>query len=239
MRRSLAALLLLPVLLLTNGCGRPAGVDGNLVNGWPTLPAVAIPPQQVGSCYRTEYNELWNEDLVVINCDGGSWRTQVVYVGAFDAADTKMQAPPLENGPSRIAAYTTCGKQADAGIGGDWHTVRVELGLVVPSPDDWSAGQRWYRCDLRWTTGSGGSLHNGFTTMPLNLRVSCLTVTASGCRTVDAAYLGFADGTNHNPHIDGAPTYPTNLLATRRPHQLPHPTTMRRTARGTTAHGIL
>jgi hypothetical protein len=148
MRRVWAAVALgLAVGLAATGCSRPAGVDGNLTNGWPAMgPAkVAVPP--AGVCYDVPYTTVWTGDFSTVDC-AGTHRLETAYVGAFTGDDASRSAPPGLGSPALGTAYARCQQGASDYLGGDWHNAIVWLGLVRPSENAWSAGARWFRCDL-------------------------------------------------------------------------------------------
>ncbi|HKT02585.1 MAG TPA: septum formation family protein [Rugosimonospora sp.] len=149
------------------GCSRPAGVDGDLTNGWPAFPQAKTPVPAVGACYGEQYAATWYGPFDTVSCDQDH-ASETAYVGTFTGADGQREAPPNADSPSRKTAYLDCVNRADDYLGGDWHTAYVWLGLVLPSPAAWSGGARWYRCDLlktsdveHSTTNSTGSVKDG------------------------------------------------------------------------------
>src|SRR5262249_25806610 len=130
-----------------SGCGKPAGVDGNLTNGWPPFAKAKTPIPEVGACYDKEYSATWYGPFETVPCEE-SHQSETAYVGAFSGADAQRSAPPHTDSPSRKTAYLDCVTKAGDYLGGDWHTAYVWLGLVLPSPAAWAGGAHWYRCDL-------------------------------------------------------------------------------------------
>jgi hypothetical protein len=132
--------------LTMTGCGRPAGVDGDLTDNWPSLgtPEVFVP--EAGVCHP----RLQDVTLLAyrpVDC-ARPHLTETVYVGSFAGPDADRSIPPAPGSPAVRAARAECDKQADALLGGDWRSGRLVLALLVPRAEAWSGGARWYRCDL-------------------------------------------------------------------------------------------
>lgn len=132
------------------GCGKPAGVDGDLVNGWPQFPDAKTPVPVAGSCYTEEYSATWYGDFDPVSC-ATTHVTESAYVGTFTDADASRATPPTAGSNARKTAYKTCVSKANDYLGGDWHTAYAWLGMVLPSPAAWTGGARWFRCDLMKT----------------------------------------------------------------------------------------
>jgi hypothetical protein len=143
----LAAVLCVAVIIALSGCGKPGGVDGDLLNGWPAFAKAVTPTPKVGACYDSNYVPTWYGDFNTVPCDEGH-QAETAYVGTFTGNDAERSSPPSTNSPSRRAAYSECVKAVKDYLGGDWHTAYVWLGLVLPSTAAWHGGARWYRCDL-------------------------------------------------------------------------------------------
>lgn len=144
----LAAVLCVAVAGALAGCGKPGGVDGDLVNGWPAFAKAVTPTPKVGACYDRDHPaSTWYGPFDTVSCTA-SHQEETVYVGAFTGNDAKRAAPPSANSPIRKAVYDQCVNAAKDYLGGDWHTAYVWLGLVLPSAAAWRGGARWYRCDL-------------------------------------------------------------------------------------------
>ncbi|GAA3245534.1 septum formation family protein [Dactylosporangium siamense] len=138
-----AALLGLTAVLA--GCGKPAGTDGNLANGWPALPAASYAPPSTGTCLTAAVSafEPSAAPLQAVDC-AEPHTVEVVGTGAVpDAA-----APPAwDSDPSR-AAFAECDKAAAAYLGGDWRTGRLFPVFRVPLPAVWQAGGRQFLCGI-------------------------------------------------------------------------------------------
>ncbi len=175
------------VALALSGCGKPAGVDGDLTNAWPAFEKAKTPVPVVGACYPDEYDSTWHGDFdSAVDCKVASHQTETVYVGTFTAADADRSAPPLAGSSSRKAAYSQCQKAATEYLGGEWQSGKVFLGLVLPDDKAWAGGARWYRCDVTAFKDSNldivattGSVKDGLRgSRPLGL--TCLIVTDDG-----------------------------------------------------------
>jgi hypothetical protein len=153
--------------LVLAGCSKPAGVDGDLINGWSAFDKAKTPVPALGACYDKDYAVTWYGPFDTVPCDQDH-QTETAFVGTFTGKDAQRAAPPNSDSPARKTAYLNCVAKANAYLGGDWHTAYVWLGMVLPSPAAWSGGARWYRCDLlktndveHSTVSSTGSVKDG------------------------------------------------------------------------------
>jgi putative regulator of septum formation len=181
-----APVLLIAAAFALGGCGRPAGIDGDLTNAWPAFPKAVTPVPAVGACYPTAYDETWYGDFANAVPCSGEHQTETVYVGTFTGADADRSAPPLGGTPARRTAYDQCQTAANAYLGGQWQDGRVDLGLTLPDDKAWAGGARWYRCDVVKYTDSNysevdtvGSVKDGLKDAR-PLAVTCLTLTDDG-----------------------------------------------------------
>jgi hypothetical protein len=198
MRRGWALAAGAVVALALGGCGKPAGVDGDLTNAWPALPKAKTPVPVVGACYPKEYDPTWYGDFdSAVDCKTVGHQTETVFVGSFTGADADRSAPPLAGSAARKTAYGQCQQSATDYLGGDWQSAKVEVGLILPDDKAWTGGARWYRCDVIQfkdseynTVATDGSVKDGLRgSRPL--AVTCLIVTDNGkgnvTKTEDAA----------------------------------------------------
>jgi hypothetical protein len=133
------------------GCGKPAGVDGNLTNGWAMLPEAKIAVPTAPACYTATEDDLTTITKwpAPVDCTA-SHNVELIYVGQFTGADADNSAgPPASGSAGRRKAYEDCADQAKSFLGADWRTGRLDLTLDVPITAQWEAGARWYRCDLQ------------------------------------------------------------------------------------------
>jgi len=169
---------LVATLALT-GCGsNPAGVDGDISDDWRPMsePKPFVPDNEV--CHSSAVESGYLAAYAPVDC-ATTHVTETVHVGAFDAAGGKSPAPGEK---SYQTAYAECGAKASTFLGGDWRTARLNLGLVLPAPEAWQGGSRWYRCDLAETrslddnsmASRDGSL-KGALSKTSALRYSCFT----------------------------------------------------------------
>jgi hypothetical protein len=183
-RKGLAVAVGALLALAVAGCAKPAGTDGDLINGWPALAKAKTPVPLVGVCYDKEYAATWYGPFESVACDQ-SHQSETAFVGTFTGADADRSSPPNTDSPSRKSAYLDCVAKANDYLGGDWHTAYVWLGLVLPSTAAWTGGARWYRCDLlktsdveHSTTTSSASVKDGLRgTKPL--AITCINTVES------------------------------------------------------------
>jgi Septum formation len=139
-----AAVLLCAAVLLA-GCGRPAGVDGDLTNNWPAMAEAKAAVPEAGVCYDQAYDTTWTGPFDTVDC-AHEHHVETTYVGQFTGADPA--APPAAGSPGRRSAFQACMSNTDDYLGGDFHAALVFLGLVLPSANAWKGGARWFRCDV-------------------------------------------------------------------------------------------
>lgn len=215
---------LLAAVILLAGCARPAGVDGNLTNGWPMPAEPKLPMPAAPACYNVpgEDPESVGKWPAPVDC-GTEHTVETAFIGQFTGADAQRTSPPSSGGPERRAAYQECATQAKAYLGDDWRVGRLELFLVLPIELHWEAGARWYRCDLveykdledfkivtRAASLKGGLAAGG------ELRLACTSVTAAG-DAIDKVLPAACNATHNGEfagvfdHADGP--YPTDQAA--------------------------
>jgi hypothetical protein len=73
---------------------------------------------------------------------------ETVHVGTFVGAD--QAEPPPAGGPTRRQAYRDCFASAKEFLGDDYRIAPLALSVAVPVESDWTAGARWFRCDLAY-----------------------------------------------------------------------------------------
>ena len=171
MRRFGAVVAVVAAVAVLSGCtgGLPSGVDGDLTNGWPAMPAPKVAVPTVGVCYdKAATNGVWCGDFVTQDCLRPH-AVETVFVGNFTGPDADRSNPPSIGGQARAAAYAQCRKGAVDYLGDDYHLGMLRLTLVMSSPAAWAGGARWYRCDITRFTDAladtvdlgGGSVKDG------------------------------------------------------------------------------
>jgi hypothetical protein len=190
-RKVLGGLVLaLGTALALTGCGKPAGTDGNLTNGWAMLPEAKIAVPTAPACYTAT-----EEDLTTItkwpapvDCTS-SHNVELIHVGQFTGSDAdNTSGAPASGSSGRRKAYEECAEKAKEFLGADWREGRLELTLDVPIPQQWEAGARWYRCDLQeYKDLEDYAVATRFTSLKGALsgdksepRIGCLTITEAG-----------------------------------------------------------
>ncbi|WP_238017113.1 septum formation family protein [Dactylosporangium sp. AC04546] len=193
------ALTLVAVLLLA-GCAKPAGTDGDLVNGWAAQPSASYTVPAVGTCVTGGGISAFEPSaapVTTVDC-AQEHTAEVVLVGTFSGPAAAAAAPPAwDSDPSR-AAYAECSKAATAYVGADWHTGRLFPWFSLPKEAAWKGGARQYVCglaeaedDLFAPKARTGSLKDGLKD-PKPLALTCVRLDGSDVspegfyRTVEA-----------------------------------------------------
>lgn len=148
MRRWLTRVVLGGVAALTlAGCGAPAGVDRDLTDDWavPGEPAPFTP--ETGACHP-EFHEVGYITVYrPVDC-ADEHMVETIHVGTFTGEHADRATLPPAGSPARLAAWRECDAKAAETLGADWRTGRLWLSVVLPSPQGWLSGARWFRCDL-------------------------------------------------------------------------------------------
>jgi hypothetical protein len=150
MRRWLAAAAVAAVTaaLALGGCtGKPAGVDGDLTNNWAALAEAKPFEPEPGTCNAGTVGSGSLASFEPIDCGSDYW-VQVVHRGTFTGPTASRGVPPAQTGQDFKAAYAECDRSAKAFLGGEWRAARLALSVVVPTPQAWRGGARWFRCDV-------------------------------------------------------------------------------------------
>lgn len=172
MRRWLAALVCATVVLTAAaGCATlPAGLDGDVTNGWATLPDAASFRPASGVCHDDVRSTVPQEAYAPYDC-AQRHVAETIHVGDLPAAaGTASDSYGGPTGAASRAAFAECQKRATAFLGGPWRTSTVDLVAMLPGHPGWRGGARWFRCDLvdrDLRTGDpasrSGSLQGGLT----------------------------------------------------------------------------
>ncbi len=149
MRRWIAAIALGGATALAlSACGNPAGVDGDLTDDWVAVsePKPFVPPAEV--CHSGDYADVaYLSSFNPVDC-ASSHRLETVHVGEFTGSAASGSAPPAKGSPEIRTAYAECDAKTKEYVGSDWRNGRLWLGVVLPSPQAWAGGSRWFRCDV-------------------------------------------------------------------------------------------
>ncbi|MET8042357.1 septum formation family protein [Micromonospora sp. NPDC005215] len=135
------------VALVLAGCSAPAGVDSDLVDDWPApvaaqqfVPAADVchpTSQQVG--FLSGYNPTACTDSHLV---------ETMHVGTLTGSNAAPGTPPQPGSVGMRAAQAGCDTAVNKAVGADWRSGRLGLTVVLPSPQAWAGGARWYRCDV-------------------------------------------------------------------------------------------
>src|SRR5256885_16187964 len=96
MRRGWVLAVVGVAVLALAGCGKPGGVDGNLTNAWPALPAAKTPVPKVGVCYPNENQTTWYGDFTkAVDCAPGQLQTETGSFGSLSGVNAARQPPQM------------------------------------------------------------------------------------------------------------------------------------------------
>ncbi|WP_127503202.1 septum formation family protein [Actinoplanes solisilvae] len=179
MRRWPAALAV-TLVLAVSGCSElPAGIDGDLTNGWSPPPAAKQWRPVASTCHPDLVDESTLDDRSPSGCLTPHIAESVVVA---DLAGVPAGSTAEANRPR---AFRECSKRVNGWLGGDWRTGWLVLQPVMPSRQAWEGGARWYRCDLAETSPvdgdlvrRSGSLQNGLKTG--KVKMTCADPTIAG-----------------------------------------------------------
>lgn len=188
---------LVGIVALAGGCARPGGVDGDLLDDWPTMAAPAPYVPEPGRCYVNEFapTSSLSTDRPV-DC-AKPHRLETVHVGTFTGAAADLQKPPRAGSGEITTAYADCDAKAREYVGDEWRNGRLRLGVALPTASAWTGGARWYRCDveeLSWAKGEPvptnrtGSVKGALATADSPLRLGCFDVKLARTGKVDTMH---------------------------------------------------
>jgi hypothetical protein len=196
LRSRLAALAALGAVTaaLLSGCGNPGGVDGTLVDDWAPVAAPSGFIPEVGACHLATFAAVGpRSEYETVDCDS-QHRSETVDVGSYPPAAAGSPAPPAEGSAGAIAAYAECDAKTSAYVGAPWRTGRLWIGVVQPSPQAWTGGSRWFRCEVVEISSieddgglvlRTGSLRNALTSSSSPLRLTCYAIKIDPIGAVD------------------------------------------------------
>jgi len=149
--------LLLTATLVLTACGQGGG---GIADRWSRM-ADPVPWQpQAGTCHHGFEPRLMRSAYEPVDC-ADSHRFETVHVGQF-GGEVPAAEPPAENTPEFKSAWADCDAKATSYLGGQWRDRQVRVAVSLPVPEGWTAGSRWYMCQLgpvEWT-GNRASVLN-------------------------------------------------------------------------------
>ncbi|MFI5493310.1 septum formation family protein [Actinoplanes sp. NPDC051859] len=146
-RWGIAAALSVLVTALA-GCSNPAGVDGDLMNGWAALGAPTGFTPVAETCHLANFSTFGpRSSYEEVDCQT-KHRTETVYVGKYPSPAADAPEPPADTSAAARSAYEVCDKKTTEFVGGPWRTARLWIGVTQPTRAAWTGGARWYRCEV-------------------------------------------------------------------------------------------
>jgi hypothetical protein len=147
-RLSVAAVLTLLTAVLVGGCGNPAGVDGNLTDGWAAIGVPSGFTPRAETCHLANFSTFGaRATYEEVDCKL-KHRTETVFVGTYPSPAAEASDPPAQESAGARAAYKTCDSKTTAYVGGPWRKARLWIGVTQPTRAAWTGGARWYRCQV-------------------------------------------------------------------------------------------
>jgi hypothetical protein len=146
------ALIAVVGVLAAGGCtaAPTPGIDGDLTNSW-GLPPVAVAWRPLNRTCVDDVRETASQTDEPPHSCGQRHAAETYYVGDLPGtAAAGSEAATLQ-------AYPECDKQAALFLGADWHTGMLQILVVLPAPRAWTAGARWFACDVAEESEDGGA----------------------------------------------------------------------------------
>jgi hypothetical protein len=148
MRRWTAAAVGALAALLLAGCqSLPAGIDGDVTDGWSTIGAPTAFTPTAGTCHEQLDESGPMADYRPVPCTE-LHVSETVALGTFGGPGAAATAVPDPGSNVVDEAYQDCSRKISSFVGGPWRSGRISVNVVLPSPPGWSGGARWYRCDI-------------------------------------------------------------------------------------------
>jgi hypothetical protein len=172
------------------------------------MPAPQLQVPAVYACYDMGDASGGQSQLPApLDC-GVQHNMETVHIGLFGGDAVTADTPPPDGSPARQQAYSDCANAANGFLGGDWRTGRIGLDVVPVSPRQWTAGGRWYRCDLyefkdlnNYEVADRTSSLKGALSGSRPLALGCFKSTTKG-DSIDTMN-GVDCGTSHNTEFVG------------------------------------
>jgi hypothetical protein len=180
------AVVAIGLISVLAGCGRPAGIDGDLTGGWRPMPEPVGWVPAAGACHTGDYQVT---GLMMayhpVDCQLGH-ATETAHVGEFTGEVADRVTPPPEGSPEWREAYAACDQAATDYLGADFRHGMLWLGVTVPSVAAWEGGARWFRCELAPFDPHAGTFEErlgslaGALEAESELRLGCYQAVTSG-----------------------------------------------------------
>jgi Septum formation len=142
----LRVLACLTLVFAGSACSGSDGPKGSAQAAAPS-PTLATPAAKVGNCYLTVISVSYPSTDLPMDC-AKSHRAETFSVGTFAGEHASRTTLPPAGSPALRWAFNACDTEARRFVGGDWRGGLLSIQVVVPSPQDWEGGSRWYRCDI-------------------------------------------------------------------------------------------
>lgn len=162
--------LLLAATIALTACSQSG--DGNLVDQWARMADPAPWQPEAGTCHEGFEPRLMRSAYDPVDC-AETHRFETVHVGQF-GREVQAAEPPQEGTPQFNSAWADCDARATAYLGGQWRDRQVRVAVSMPVPEGWTAGSRWYMCQLgpvEWTgnrsTVLNQSVRGRYTSLPV------------------------------------------------------------------------
>ena len=147
-RWPVAVALSLLTALFAAGCANPAGVDGDLTNGWAAIGVPTGFTPAAETCHLANFATSGPRNTYEeVDCKL-KHRTETVYVGTYPSPAAEAPDPPAQDSAGARAAYRICDAKTTAYVGGPWRTARLWIGVTQPTRAAWTGGARWFRCEV-------------------------------------------------------------------------------------------
>ncbi|WP_434741127.1 septum formation family protein [Micromonospora sp. SH-82] len=144
------------VAALLTGCGSATDDAADAQADPDQSPAAEPFLPKAGVCHRTVESVGYRALYAEVDC-AKIHQAETVYVGAFTGEDAARLAPPPPRSDPMRAAFDRCDTRVTSFVGGEWRGALISIQVVVPEPSEWTAGGRWYRCDVFALTALDGN----------------------------------------------------------------------------------
>jgi hypothetical protein len=211
LRTRLGIMAALSLLVLAAGCGRPTGVDGDLVNEWGAIDEPTGFTPVTDTCHLANFATTGTRGTYEeVDCTL-KHRTETVHVGTYQGPVAESDTPPGEGSAGARAAYETCDERTTQFVGAPWRTGRLWIGVIQPSSAAWTGGARWFRCEVLEISSIEddgglvmrlGSLRDALEPADSPLRLACYAIQLDSAGAIDT--MPAADCTaKHNAEFVG------------------------------------